>query len=102
MLYRQENLPAWLILGLVSRKIDFVALPGKVDAIAIGEKKREDILSKGNKMKQENITFSEISKALIKGKCLNRGETVEVIMGLILNVSCLVLLTCRNGFLWVL
>ena len=77
-----------------------MAVSGKADPIAIGEKKREDILSKGNKMKQENITFSEISEALIKGKCLNRGETVEVIMGLILNPSCcLVLLTCGNGFL---
>ena len=77
-----------------------MALPGKVDAIAIGEKKREDIPSKGNKMKQENIMFSEINKVLIKGKCLNRGETVEVIMGLILNISFyLLLLIYGNGFL---
>lgn len=77
-----------------------MALPGKVDATAMGEKRREDIPSKGNKMKQENTMFSETSKASIKGKCLNRGETVEVIMGLILNVSFyLVLLICGNGFL---
>lgn len=42
-------------MGWASRKNNFVALPGKVDRISIGEKKGEDILRKGNKMKQENI-----------------------------------------------
>lgn len=67
MLYRYENLPVWIILGWASRKNNFVGLPGKVDAISTGKKKREDILRKGYKMKQENIMFSEISKELIKG-----------------------------------